>query len=54
VPLRDAVIALLQEAAGQPAEALAKWQGIQARLGRDGDGRVAEMAKTAVKRLSNY
>jgi len=53
VPLRDAVIALLQEAAGQPAEALATWQGIQARLGPDGDGRVAEMAKTAVKRLSN-
>lgn len=51
-PLRDATIALLQEAAGQPAEALATWKGVQARLGPDDDGRVAEMAKAALGRLS--
>lgn len=52
VPLRDAVIALLQEAAGQQEEALATWKGVQARLGPGGDGRVAEMAAAAVERLS--
>jgi tetratricopeptide (TPR) repeat protein len=52
VPLRDAMIALLQEAAGRPAEALATWKSVQAVLGPDDDGRVAEMAKAAVTRLS--
>lgn len=52
VPLRDATIALLQEAAGQPADALATWQGVQSMLGPDDDGRVAQAAKEAVKRLS--
>lgn len=52
VLLRDAMIALLQEAAAQPAEALATWKSIQAVLGPDDDARVAEIAKAAVKRLS--
>jgi len=52
VPLRDATVALLQEAAGQPAEALATWRTVQAALGSNEDGRVAEMAEAAVKRLS--
>jgi hypothetical protein len=52
VPLRDALIALLQEEAGDRDGALATWRAVQKMLGADSDGRVAELAKESIKRLT--
>ncbi len=51
-PLRDAVVALLQEAAGMPEDALMSWRAIQAALADGGDRRVATRASAAIARLS--
>lgn len=51
-PLRDAMIALLQEAAGAPGDALATWRTVQVAVSRDGDRRVATRAAAAIARLS--
>ena len=51
-PLRDAVIALLQEAAAMPEDALASWRAVQAAVANGGDGRVATRASAAIARLS--
>lgn len=51
-PLRDAVIALLQEAAGMPEEALTSWRAVQAAVATGGDGRVATRAAAGIARLS--
>ena len=53
VPLRDAVVAMLQEMAGQRDEALATWRAVRAALPRDGgDQRVRNRADAAIARLS--
>lgn len=51
-PLRDASIAILEEAAGNPAGALERWRALRARL-PDGDSRVAERANQEIKRLAS-
>jgi hypothetical protein len=51
-PLRDAMVALLQEATGMPEEALATWRAVQAAVAQGGDGRVATRASAAIARLS--
>lgn len=52
IPQRDALIALLQEEAGDRDGALATWRTVQKRLGPGGDGRVAGLAKESVNRLT--
>jgi hypothetical protein len=52
VPLRDAVVALLQERAGARNEALATWRTVQAAVSSGGDQRVARHAAAALERLS--
>jgi hypothetical protein len=51
-PLRDATVALLQEAAGLRDESLATWRTVRAELPREGDQRVADRANAAIARLS--
>jgi Tfp pilus assembly protein PilF len=51
-PLRDATVAMLQEAAGLREESLATWRAVRAELPRGGDQRVAERADAAIARLS--
>ena len=51
-PLRDAIVALLQEAAGSRDESLATWRAVRAELPRGGDSRVADRADAAIARLS--
>jgi len=52
VPLRDAMMALLLEAAGRRDESLAAWRGVRAELPRGGDQRVRDRADAAIARLS--
>ncbi len=52
IPQREAMIALLQEEAGDREGALATWRGVQKLLGSGGDGRVAELAKESIRRLT--
>jgi hypothetical protein len=52
VPRRDALIALLQEQAGDREGALATWRTVREALGPDGDGRVTELANESVARLT--
>lgn len=49
---RDALIALLQEEAGDREGALATWRAIRKALGPDDDGRVANQADAALARLA--
>ena len=51
-PLRDATVAMLQEAAGLPDESAATWRAVRAALSAGGDRRVANRADAAIKRLS--
>jgi Tfp pilus assembly protein PilF len=51
-PLRDAMLALLQEAAGLRDDSLTTWRAIVATLPPEGDARVAEQAAAAILRLS--
>ena len=52
-PLRDATLAMLQEAAGLRAESLATWRAVRAELPRGGDQRVSNRADAAIARLSS-
>jgi tetratricopeptide (TPR) repeat protein len=52
IPVRDALIALLQEEAGDQESALASWREVRKTLGPEGDGRVADQADAAVARLA--
>ena len=52
IPQRDALIALLQEEAGDREGALATWRAVRKALGPDGDGRVADQADAALARLA--
>lgn len=51
-PLRDACLARLQEAAGEPAEALKTWRALLTSLPPSAAGRVVDRARAAVTRLS--
>jgi tetratricopeptide (TPR) repeat protein len=51
-PLRDATVALLQEASGLRDESLATWRAVRAALPRGGDQRVADRADAAIARLT--
>ena len=52
VPLRDAVVAMLQEDAGLRDDSLATWRAVRAALPRGGDQRVANRADAAIARLT--
>ena len=52
VPLRDATLAMLQEAAGLRDESLATWRAVRAEVPRGGDQRVINRANAAIARLS--
>ena len=52
VPLRDAMVALLQEAAGERAEAIVTWRAVRVATASGGDRRVATRAAAAIARLS--
>ena len=51
-PLRDAMLAMLQEAAGSRDEALATWRAVRAEVRPDADRRVTGRADAAIARLS--
>jgi hypothetical protein len=51
IPLRDAMLALLQEAAGAPADALATWRAVRT-ASAEGDQRLATRAAAAIARLA--
>jgi len=51
-PLRDAMLAMLQEAAGRPDEALATWRAVRVAVRPDYDRRVSARADAAIARLS--
>jgi hypothetical protein len=52
VPRRDALIALLQERAGDREGALETWRTVRTALGPDGDVRVVRQADAAQARLA--
>jgi tetratricopeptide (TPR) repeat protein len=51
-PLRDAMVAMLQEQAGRRDDSLATWRAVRAALPRGGDQRVARRADAAIARLA--
>jgi hypothetical protein len=52
IPMRDALIALLQEDAGLPDESIATWRAVRAELRPGSDVRVGARADAAIARLS--
>jgi hypothetical protein len=52
VPMRDAMVALLQEDAGLRDESLATWRTVRAELPRGGDVRVGDRADAALARAA--